>query len=180
MKVDELQRWKLQEGPWFTKMAKAEDGNLIFYSDAKAEIRKMDNLIVEQGAQLDQIDSLLNGEDVCDFALSYPVIRKVSDLIFTSKAIEEELRAAPCKTCGSDPVVAEIGRKLGFRPDLAFLRIKKLEEENDRLKAELAEARKVNDEKPLSPEEMLKLADKMSGIPEWMKGEREAWVKGEK
>ena len=90
MKVDELQRWKLQEGPWFTKMAKAEDGNLIFYSDAKAEIRKMDNLIVEQGAQLDQIDSLLNGEDVCDFALSYPVIRKVSDLIFTSKAIEEE------------------------------------------------------------------------------------------
>ena len=53
-----------------------------------------------------------------------------------AKARIEELEAAPCKTCGSDPVVAEIGSKLGFRPDLAFLRIKKLEEENDRLKAE--------------------------------------------
>ncbi len=33
-----------------------------------------------------------------------------------------------CPDCGGDPVVAEIARMMGHRPDIAFLRIKKLED----------------------------------------------------
>lgn len=33
-----------------------------------------------------------------------------------------------CKFCGGDNVVAKIANKMGFRPDVAFLRIKKLEQ----------------------------------------------------
>ena len=32
-----------------------------------------------------------------------------------------------CKTCGGDDATAKIARKMGFRPDVAFLEIKKLE-----------------------------------------------------
>ena len=32
-----------------------------------------------------------------------------------------------CETCGNDPVVASIAKLMGFRPDVAFLRIKELE-----------------------------------------------------
>lgn len=34
-----------------------------------------------------------------------------------------------CKTCGGDDAVAKIAEKMGFRPDIAFVRIKKLEPE---------------------------------------------------
>lgn len=32
-----------------------------------------------------------------------------------------------CKTCGGDDQVAKIAEKMGFRPDIAFVRIKRLE-----------------------------------------------------
>jgi len=32
-----------------------------------------------------------------------------------------------CKTCGGDDEVAKIAERMGFRPDIAFVRIKKLE-----------------------------------------------------
>lgn len=33
-----------------------------------------------------------------------------------------------CKTCGGDDVVAKIGEAMGFRPDIAFRRIRNLED----------------------------------------------------
>lgn len=32
-----------------------------------------------------------------------------------------------CKTCGGDDAVAKIAERMGFRPDIAFARIKELE-----------------------------------------------------
>ena len=32
-----------------------------------------------------------------------------------------------CKICGGDDEVAKIGERMGFRPDVAFARIRKLE-----------------------------------------------------
>jgi hypothetical protein len=46
----------------------------------KAEIVKRDNRIVEQGMILEQIENILDGEEVCDFGLSFPLVRKVYDL----------------------------------------------------------------------------------------------------
>lgn len=34
-----------------------------------------------------------------------------------------------CKTCGGDDAVAKIAEAMGFRPDIAFVRIKELESE---------------------------------------------------
>lgn len=61
------------------KTWKAEDGIFVLCSEAMGEIGKRDNLIVEQGMQIDQINNILNGEEVCDFALSFPLIRKAAD-----------------------------------------------------------------------------------------------------
>ena len=33
-----------------------------------------------------------------------------------------------CKLCGGDDEIAKIGEALGFRPDIAFMRIRKLEQ----------------------------------------------------
>ncbi len=48
-------------------------------ANLRAEINKSDNLICELGMQIDQINNILNGEELCDFAMSFPLVRKVAD-----------------------------------------------------------------------------------------------------
>jgi len=50
---------------------------------------KRDNLIVEQGMQLEQINNVLDGEEVCDFALSFPTINKVERLMQMRDGLRE-------------------------------------------------------------------------------------------
>lgn len=38
------------------------------------------------------------------------------------------MKTDECKECGGDPVIAEIARKMGHRPDMAYARVMKLED----------------------------------------------------
>ena len=33
-----------------------------------------------------------------------------------------------CKECGGDPVIADIARRMGHRPDIAYARVRRLED----------------------------------------------------
>ena len=59
------------------------------HSDAMKEIEKRDNLIAEQGMQLEQINNVLDGEEVCDFALSFPTINKVEHMMQMKDGLRE-------------------------------------------------------------------------------------------
>ncbi len=74
------------------KTWKAEDGIFVLCSEAMGEIGKRDNLIVEQGMQIDQINNILNGEEVCDFALSFPLIRKAADKMNEIECLRDNKR----------------------------------------------------------------------------------------
>jgi len=61
---------------------------------------------------------------------------------FTAIQLAEEverLRKRKCKTCGENLEVGEIGRRLGFRPDILALKLGQAEKENTRLAEELAD-----------------------------------------
>lgn len=59
------------------------------HSDAMKEIEKRDNLIAEQGMQLEQINNALDGEEVCDFALSFPIIDKTTRMMQMKDGLAE-------------------------------------------------------------------------------------------
>ena len=48
----------------------------------------------------------------------------------------EELESAPCEMCGQDPRIAAIGKRLGFRPDVGALEIRRLEDRLEKAEAE--------------------------------------------
>ena len=56
-------------GSWFVKEIK----------------RVYNNDIVLMGSLLDHIEALLDGKEVSDFALSFPIVRRVSELIEPKK-----------------------------------------------------------------------------------------------
>ena len=41
------------------------------------------NEVVQQGAVLEWIDDILNGEEVSDFALSFPIVSRVHSMVKT-------------------------------------------------------------------------------------------------
>jgi hypothetical protein len=43
-------------------------------------MRELENAYIEQGAILEWIQRILDGIEVSDFALSYPIVRQVWDL----------------------------------------------------------------------------------------------------
>ena len=55
----------------------------------KAEVEKRDNLIALQGMQLEQISNILNGEAVCDFALSFPLLSRVECMVQMKNGLRE-------------------------------------------------------------------------------------------
>lgn len=60
-------------------------------ADARAEIIKKDNLIVEQGMQIEETYKVLRGEGVSDFSLSFGLVSKAADVKADARAVEEEL-----------------------------------------------------------------------------------------
>ncbi len=44
------------------------------------DVRALENAYIEQGAILEWIQRILDGIEVSDFALSYPIVRQVWDL----------------------------------------------------------------------------------------------------
>ncbi len=54
-------------------------GEYVKTSDHLAAINKRDNLIVEQGMQIEETYNVLEGKKVCDFAMSFGLISKAAD-----------------------------------------------------------------------------------------------------
>ena len=54
---------------------------VILIEQQQQQIAARDNFIALQGMQLEQIDNILEGEEVSDFALSFPTIDKVGRMM---------------------------------------------------------------------------------------------------
>ena len=49
-----------------------------------------------------------------------------------------------CKECGGDPVIADIARRMGHRPDIAYARVRKVEAQLEQQKQTIIdEAKKL-------------------------------------
>lgn len=46
----------------------------------ESKVRELENAYIEQGAILEWIQMILDGKEVSEFALSYPIVRQVWDL----------------------------------------------------------------------------------------------------
>lgn len=81
---------------------------------------------------------LING----DAARLTAAIDKVEKLYWRGKMNEDFV----CPDCGGDPVIAEIARRMGHRPDIAFAAVRRIEHDYATLAAaalELVEAAKL-------------------------------------
>lgn len=61
-------------------------------AELKERLREAENAAVEQGAILHWIAEALDGKPVCDFAESFPLVRRVVDLRAQLRVLEAELR----------------------------------------------------------------------------------------
>lgn len=65
-----------------------------------------------------------------------------SKLIKKIQSLEAELekyKGFRCPDCGGDPELAEIAKRMGFRPDIAFQQVRKVEREKAELRREVAD-----------------------------------------
>ena len=114
----------------------------------KHEPEKVADLIVWQRKQLDQLANFNPDWDVLkatqdSLNAHMKRLSKAQDKVDELEAENAELLDKPCSMCGQDERIAKIGKRLGFRPDVGALEIRRLEDKQATLITELRNLKRL-------------------------------------